>query len=111
MASLMDIISIVQCIASHSPSRYSQRKQWRPLMKLDINNPREPSANDIDEKKNVCFDSTVVSVIVVEHQITLETEGSLGDGLVLLKQGTVNTLLIDIVEVDSEDEREKTATR
>ncbi|KAI3892428.1 hypothetical protein MKX03_012646 [Papaver bracteatum] len=68
------------------------------MHRMNINNPWEPSANDADEKKNVWFDSMVVSVIAVEHQITLETEGS-----------TVNTLLIDIVEVDSEDEREKTA--
>lgn len=33
----------------------------------------------------------------------------MGDGLVFLKQGAVITLLIDVVEVDSEDEREKTA--
>ncbi|KAI3911915.1 hypothetical protein MKW92_009293 [Papaver armeniacum] len=68
------------------------------------NNHQEHSENDLVEKKETCSDSMVESVIAVEHQIALEAEGNLGDSLVLLKQGDVNTLPMDVIEIDSEDE-------
>ncbi|KAI3914288.1 hypothetical protein MKW92_042809 [Papaver armeniacum] len=77
------------------------------------------SENDADRKKSTS-DSMVESVIAVEQQIALETEGNLGDSLVLVKQAAVNALPMDIIEidsenefieiVDSEDEKEITAT-
>ncbi|KAI3902258.1 hypothetical protein MKW92_051272 [Papaver armeniacum] len=68
------------------------------------------SVNDTDEKKNFCLDPTMEAVIAAENQIALETEGRLGDGLVFLKQGAVNTLPIHVIEVDSEDGKDITAT-
>ncbi|KAI3872482.1 hypothetical protein MKX03_012431, partial [Papaver bracteatum] len=82
-------------------------------------NHQECSENDADNKKNT-LDSMVESVIAVEQQIALEAEGNLGDSLVLVEQGAVNALPIDVIEidsdnefieiVDSEDEKEITAT-
>ncbi|KAI3983755.1 hypothetical protein MKX01_001159 [Papaver californicum] len=69
-----------------------------------IDNHQEHSENDTYKKKNTCSDSIVESVIAVEQQIVLETEGKLRDILVLLEQGAVNTLPIDAIEIDSEDE-------
>ncbi|KAI3923328.1 hypothetical protein MKW98_026921 [Papaver atlanticum] len=68
------------------------------------NNNQERSENDLDKKKNTCSDSMVESAIAVEQQIASETEGNLGDSLVLLEQGAVNTLPIDVIEIDSENE-------
>ncbi|KAI3859154.1 hypothetical protein MKW92_050161 [Papaver armeniacum] len=48
-------------------------------------------------------DNMVESVIAVEQQ-ALETEGNLGDSLVLVEQGAVNALPIDVIEIDSENE-------
>ncbi|KAI3911914.1 hypothetical protein MKW92_009292 [Papaver armeniacum] len=80
---------------------------------------QECSENDADKKKNIS-DSMVESVIAVEQQIALETEGNLGDNLGLVEQAAVNALPIDVIEIDSdnefievidsEDEKEITAT-
>lgn len=66
-------------------------------------NHQECSENDSDNKKNTS-DSMAESVVAVEQQIALESEGNLGDSLVLVEQAAVNALPIDVIEIDSENE-------
>ncbi|KAI3859152.1 hypothetical protein MKW92_050159 [Papaver armeniacum] len=70
-------------------------------------NHQECSENDSDNKKNTS-DSVVESVIAVEQKIALESEGNLGDSLVLVEQAAVNDLLLpsaqDVIEIDSDNE-------
>ncbi|RZC81769.1 hypothetical protein C5167_044342 [Papaver somniferum] len=66
-------------------------------------NHQEFSENDSDNKKNTS-DSMVESVIAVEQQVALETEGNLGDSLVLVEQAAANALPIDVIDIDSENE-------